>query len=70
MATLTFANLFGSLMFGAVGLGAFIYGKKTTNWRPMVIGAGLMAYPYFIASTALMYVIGLALCASLYVFRE
>jgi hypothetical protein len=70
MSTLTLSNLFGSLMFGAVGLGAFVYGKKTTNWKPMVIGVGLMAYPYLIASTALMYAIGVGLCASLYVFRE
>jgi hypothetical protein len=70
MGSFTFANLFGSLLFGAVGFGAFIYGKKVMNWKPMVIGAGLMAYPYFIASTALMYVIGAALCASLYFFRE
>lgn len=70
METLTFASLFGSLMFGAIGFGAFLYGKKAMNWKPMVIGVGLMAYPYFIASTALMYAIGIALCASLYMFRE
>jgi hypothetical protein len=71
MGSMTFASLFGSLMFGTVGFGAFVYGKKTMNWKPMLIGAGLMAYPYFFtSSTALMYVIGTALCASLYVFRE
>jgi hypothetical protein len=70
VAAPTFGNLFAPLMFGAVGFGAFLYGKKTTNWKPMVTGVALMAYPYFIDSTMLLYAIGLALCASLYVFRD
>ncbi|HKB60497.1 MAG TPA: hypothetical protein VKC56_10690 [Gallionellaceae bacterium] len=70
MGSFTFANLFGGLLFGGIGFVAFVYGKKRMNWKPMVIGAGLMAYPYFIASTALMYVVGIVLCTSLYVFRE
>lgn len=65
-----FANLFAPLLFGAIGLGAFGYGKKTANWKPMAIGAALMAYPYFIDSTLLLYAIGVALCGSLYVFRD
>lgn len=70
MAAPTFSSLFAPLMFGTVGFGAFVYGKKIASWRPMVIGAALMAYPYFISSVLLMYVIGIALCASLYLFRD
>jgi hypothetical protein len=64
------AALFGSLLFGAIGLGAFMYGKKMVLYKPMVIGFVLMAYPYFVPEVWLMYVIGCGLCLALYVFRE
>ena len=41
------SNLFAGIIFGSIGLGAFIYGKKNAFWRPVVIGIMLMAYPYF-----------------------
>ena len=62
--------LFGSLLFGAIGLAAFIYGKRMVLYKPMVIGIVLMAYPYFVAQTWLLYAVGCALCVELYVFRE
>ena len=64
------AALFGSLLFGAVGLGAFIYGKKMVLYKPMVIGFVLMAYPYFVPEVWLMYAIGCGLCLALYLFRD
>ena len=64
------AFLFGSFLFGAVGLAAFVYGKKLALWKPMVIGIALMAYPYFVSRAWLMYAIGVALCAALFVFRD
>jgi hypothetical protein len=64
------AALLGSVLFGAVGLGAFIYGKRMALYKPMVIGLVLMAYPYFVPQTWLMYAIGSALCAGLYFFRD
>jgi len=64
------ANLFASILFGAIGLGAFLFGKKSSRWQPMVFGAALMGYPYFISRTWLLYVIGSALCFALYFFRD
>jgi hypothetical protein len=64
------AALFGSLLFGAVGLGAFLYGKKMVLYKPMVIGIVLMAYPYFVPQPWLIYTIGCALCLGLFVFRD
>jgi hypothetical protein len=63
-------TLFGSLLFGAIGLAAFIYGKRMVLYKPMVIGIVLMAYPYFVAQTWLLYAVGCALCLGLFVFRE
>ena len=64
------ADLFGSLLFGIVGFAAFRYGRKTTRWQPMTIGIALMIYPYFVTETWLMYAIGAALCAGLFLCRE
>jgi len=63
------AALFASMLFGAVGLGAFLYGKKMVLFKPMVIGVVLMAYPYFVPQTWLIYTIGCALCLGLHVVR-
>ena len=63
-------NLVASLIFGSIGFIAFVYGKKQGAWPPMVIGILLMVYPYFIPGTTLMCVIGFALTAGLYFFRE
>ena len=54
------AALFGSLLFGAIGLGALMYGKKMVLYKPMIIGFVLMAYPYFVPLPWLMYAIGSA----------
>jgi len=64
------AALFGSILFGAIGLAAFIYGKRIALWKPMAIGIALMAYPYFVSETWLTYAIGCALCLGLYVLRD
>jgi hypothetical protein len=64
------AVLFASLLFGIIGLAAFTYGKKSANWKPMVIGLVLMVYPYAIDELWLLYAIGIALCAALFVFRD
>lgn len=64
------AVMFASLLFGIIGLAAFVYGKKSMNWKPMVIGIALMAFPYVVDETWLLYAIGAALCAALFVFRD
>jgi hypothetical protein len=62
--------ILGSILFGAIGLAAFIYGKRMVLWKPIVIGILLMAYPYFVSQTWLLYSVGCALCLGLYVFRD
>ena len=64
------ADLFASLLFGIIDLAAFTYGKKTTKWKAMAIGVVLMVFPYWIDETWLLYSIGIALCAALFVFRD
>ncbi len=62
--------LFAALLFSVIGLAAFMYGKKQARFSPMTIGVALMVYPYFVSRAWLLWGIGVALCAALYVFRE
>ena len=61
--------LFWGLVFGSVGLGFFMYGKRKKAVVPMVCGMILMIYPYFISSTGLLVLIGAALIAIPYFVR-
>lgn len=64
------AYLLGAIIFGIIGYAAYRYGKKTYNRSPKWIGIGLMLYPYAVSQTWLLYLIGVGLCAGLYLFRE
>lgn len=67
---MTASALLAGLIFGSIGFVAFIWGKKQSAWPPMVIGAVLMAYTYFVPDVIAQYVIGALLVAALYVFRN
>ena len=64
------ANLIGGLLFGAVGFVAFVYGKRQSAIRAMVIGVALMAFPYFVSNSIVMYGIGAVLTVALFVFKD
>ena len=66
----TAATLIGRLLFSSVGFVAFVYGKTMHVWKPMFIGLALMAYTYFVESTALLFGIGVVLTAALFLFRD
>lgn len=46
------------VLFGAIGLGYFVYGKRQNRFVPLFCGVGLMAYPYFVSNAALLIIIG------------
>ncbi len=58
------------VIFGAIGFGVFIYGKKERSVKPLVIGLVLMGYPYFVNSTFWLYAVGVGLCLLLYFWRD
>jgi hypothetical protein len=64
------ASLVWDILFGAVGGGYFIYGKKQQKPLPMLCGFGLMIYPYFVSNTVLLVVIGAILMAIPFLFRD
>ncbi len=63
------ASLLWGLLFGSIGLGFFIYGKKQQAIVPLVCGLALMVFPYFITNTLALVVIGGLLMALPYFFR-
>jgi hypothetical protein len=63
------AALLWGVLFGSVGLGFFIYGKKQSRLVPLVCGLALMLYPYFISNVVALVLVGLALIIVPYFFR-
>jgi hypothetical protein len=66
----TEAALFWGLIFGSIGLGFFMYGKRQRSPVPMVCGLVLMIYPYFVGSTLALIAIGIVLMAIPYVVKR
>lgn len=63
------ALIFWGLLFGSVGLGFFVYGKKQSSVVPLVCGLILMVFPYLVSNTILMVAIGVVLVAVPYFVR-
>jgi len=49
-------SLMFSLLFGAIGMGFFMFGKREGRMVPLFVGVGLMVVPYFIANVVVMVV--------------
>lgn len=61
--------LLWGVLFGSVGLGYFIYGKRQRAVVPLLCGVALMAVPYFVPNAWLLVVIGVAIGAIPYFVR-
>jgi hypothetical protein len=66
---LSISSLLWSVLFGAIGLGFFVYGRKQRAVVPLMCGLALMVVPYFVSGTGLLVVIGVALMAIPYFVR-
>ena len=60
---MSMSSLLWGVVFGSVGFGFFVYGKKQHAVVPLVCGVGLMTIPYFVSNPLLLVVIGVALIA-------
>jgi hypothetical protein len=61
--------LLWGLLFGSVGFGYFLYGKKQSAVVPLVCGIALMIFPYFVSNVLILVVVGIALAALPYFYR-
>jgi len=57
------------VIFGSIGLGYFLYGKKQRAVVPLVSGLVLMVVPYFISNTVVLVVVGVVILAIPYFVR-
>ncbi len=54
MDDLDTATLLWGLLFGSIGLGYFMYGRKQRSLVPFISGIGLMGIPYIISNVWVM----------------
>ncbi|MBS0452310.1 MAG: hypothetical protein JSS14_13460 [Proteobacteria bacterium] len=64
------AYILGAVLFGLIGIAAYRYGKRAGRPRTKWLGVALMLYPYAIAQTWLLYVVGVALCVGVFIDRH
>jgi hypothetical protein len=57
------ASLLWGILFGSIGLGYFVYGKRQNRGVALLSGIALMAFPYFVSSALLIVLIGVVLMA-------
>ena len=59
--------LLASLLWGSIGVGYFIYGKKQQEMAPLIGGLAMIAVSYLVGSALLMSLISVALIVMVYV---
>ena len=64
------AGLYASLLFGSLGVGYIIYGRKQQNWVTWVTGIVLCVYPYFVPNIWLMLLIGAGVASVPFLLRD
>jgi hypothetical protein len=57
------AVLMWGMLFGAIGFGFFLYGKKQKKVVPLITGIALCVVPYFIANIYALVIVGVILMA-------
>lgn len=57
------STLFLGVIFGSIGLGFFVYGKKQKVIIPFLSGIGLMVLPYLISNLYILILSGIILVA-------
>ena len=63
-------TIFLGLLFGSIGFGFFLYGKKQKKIVPLLVGIVLMILPYFVPNLYLLIGIGIALIVLPYFVRQ
>ena len=63
------AVLMWGLLFGSIGVGFFIYGRKQKAVVPLCVGVALCVFPYFIANVYVLVFVGVVLMAIPYFVR-
>ena len=62
--------IFTGLLFGSIGMGYIVYGRKQANLMALLAGLGLCVFPYFINSVWLSLAVGVGLVLLPFVIRR
>jgi hypothetical protein len=57
------ATLMFSTLFGSIGVGFWIYGRKQQKAIPLFVGIALSVFPFFVSNPIAVFAIGIGLCA-------
>lgn len=63
------STIWWGLLFGTLGIGYFVYGKRQRMVMALASGIALMVFPYFVSSVLLIVLIGFLLLALPFLFR-
>ena len=63
------SQLIWGMVFGAIGFGYFLYGKKQKAVVPLLAGITLFVFPYFVSNVYLLVIIGAGLMVLPYYVR-
>ena len=58
-----------SVLFGGIGIGYFMYGRKQKAIVPLCTGLALFVFPYFIFSVTMLLIVGVILVAIPYFLK-
>lgn len=63
-------SLLISVLFGAIGTGYFIYGKKQSEYIFLIAGIILVIYPWFVTDALPSFIVGLVVSIAPFKLRE
>ena len=63
------AIMLWSVLFGGIGIGYFIYGRKQKAIVPFCTGLALFVFPYFMTSVTMLFIVGVILVAIPYYIK-
>jgi hypothetical protein len=63
------ASIMWGVIFGSIGMGYLVYGKKQRRGMALISGMALCIFPYFVSSAILIILIAIILMALPYFFR-
>ncbi len=65
----SYATLFWGILFGAIGGGYLVYGRKNRQGVALLSGILLCIVPYFVSGVVTLVIVGVALMALPFVVR-
>jgi len=63
------AQLVWGMLFGAIGTGFFVYGKRQKAFVPLFVGMALFVFPYFMSNVYTLVIVGAILIGLPYFIR-